>query len=181
MTLWTHSLVTAFTDSPVLIASLVSLCLLSIICLLQFTYIKAPSRVLKLLETETCQHFTASRHLPPNAINGETVIALEARPSPFTHACWPHKALFLYLGHKNRGSKLNGKLGDRKNRQEPQTLVSLRGSDLLAGVDRRRIRWRRWDGALALIDGSYHGPAHLIHGVDHQQIRSQRTSPFDFH
>ncbi|ALE04827.1 hypothetical protein AL755_03885 (plasmid) [Arthrobacter sp. ERGS1:01] len=166
----------------VFVLVLVALAVLAALLMLPITYIKAPSRILKRIEGETCHHFIASKYLPADSTSGEALVSLAVQPAHFTSSgCWPHPALYLYLGHKDRGSKLNGRLGDRNDRGAPQTLVSIRGSDLLAGIDRGKIRWRRRDDALALIGSGYRGPAHLIHGVDHTEVRSQRASPFDFH
>lgn len=132
VTVWTHTLLSVFVESRDLVVLLVTLAV-GVVLWLPVKYYRAPSRILNRLESETCQHFIATDYLPPGLTEGATVVSLEARPAHFTAVGWPDRTLFLYLGHKKRGSTLNGKLGDRKSGGAPLTLVSIRGSDLLGG------------------------------------------------
>ena len=69
------------------------------------------------------------------------------------------RALYLYAAHGARGAKTN----HPERWRSAAAVITVSGADLIAAVGEARLKYRRYDSALAVL-ADYHGPGRLAVG-----------------
>lgn len=104
----------------------------------------------------------------------EGVLTLEARGRAFVPFITGRRAVFFYVGHGPRGGRFNHPASWRSR----AAVLRVSGDQVLRQAGSvGALRYRRWDGALALL-GDYHGPALLCaRNVDVIAVKNTAAAP----
>ncbi|MCP1415450.1 hypothetical protein [Paenarthrobacter sp. A20] len=165
------------TSTQFLIAFLLCVCLLVAVWIGFASYRRVSPELRALLEADSAYRFVQTRYLErtSHAETGKEFVRINREHSAPVPLLF-RRALYLYVGHKPRGGLLNLDLSNLNGRHST-SLIIIDTRDLLAQNRPESIRYRKYDGALAIIGGRYEGPARIIDAVSHREARRRLEPP----
>lgn len=137
------------------------------------TYRSIPDDVRRQLRSATLYHYCDAAFVDQYVDAATGTVTLRRRARTKEPYLTGRRALYLYTAHGPRGAKTN----HPKRWRGAAAVITVSGADLLDDVGETKLKYRRYDSALAVL-GDYYGPGRLaVRSGDAVEVKNHPTAP----
>lgn len=151
-------------------------CTLVVLCCFEVvgnTYRSLPAVIRRQLRSATLYHYCDAAFLDQYVDPDSGTVTLHRRARTMEPYLTGRRALYLYTAHGPRGAKSN----HPKRWRSAAAVITISGADLLEAVGDAKLKYRRHDSALAILD-DYHGPGRVaVRRGDVVKLKNHPTPP----